>query len=95
MGTIILFVFLLILFAFLLGVVFTEMCENDDDNKVIWFAVLMFSFVLSLGLSIVATQEYYENKEYPSAKYKLKKKVIRVEEDNTIAIDTVYTFMHK
>ena len=95
MGTIILFVFLSILFAFLLGMVFAEMCENNDNNTSIWFAVLMFIFALNLGLSIAAIQEYYEKKEYSSTKYELKKKVITIEEDNTIKLDTVYTFMRK
>lgn len=95
MGIIILFVFLSILFAFLLGMVFTEMCENNDNNTSIWFTVLIFIFALNLGLSIAAIQEYYEKKEYSSTKYELKKKVITIEEDNTIKLDTVYTFMRK
>ena len=52
-------------------------------------------FALTLGLSIAAIQEYYEKKEYSSTKYELKKKVITIEEDNTIKLDTVYTFIRK
>ena len=49
MGIIILFVFLSILFVFLLGMVFTEMCENNDNNTSIWFTVLTFIFCINLG----------------------------------------------
>lgn len=95
MGTIILFVFLSILFAFLLGMVFTEMRENNENITLNWFAFLILIFVLTLGLSVAAIQDYYEKKEYSSTKYELKKKVITIEEDNTIKLDTVYTFMRK
>lgn len=95
MGTIILFVFLSILFAFLLGMVFTEMRENNENITLNWFAFLILIFVLTLGLSVAAIQDYYEKKEYSSTKYELKKKVITIEEDNTIELDTVYTFRCK
>lgn len=95
MGTIILFVFLSILFAFLLGMVFTEMRENNENTTLNWFAFLILIFVLTLCLSVAAIQDYYEKKEYSSTKYELKKKVITIEEDNTIELDTVYTFRCK
>lgn len=83
------------MFAFLLGMVFTEMRENNENITLNWFAFLILIFVLTLGLSVAAIQEYYEKKEYSSTKYELKKKVITIEEDNTIKLDTVYTFMRK
>lgn len=57
-------------------------------------------FVLGTALSIFflsanAIHVYYAKKEYSSTKYELKKKIIRIEEDNTVKLDTVYTFKHK
>lgn len=83
------------MFAFLLGMVFTEMRENNENITLNWFAFLILIFVLTLGLSVAAIQDYYEKKEYSSTKYELKKKVITIEEDNTIELDTVYTFRCK
>lgn len=83
------------MFAFLLGMVFTEMRENNENITLNWFAFLILIFVLTLGLSVAAIQDYYEKKEYSSTKYELKKKVITIEEDNTIELDTVYTFRYK
>lgn len=102
MGTIILFVcvsilFLCvsILFAFLLGVLSTLKHVSYKDNYTLGFLISMGCFLVSVGLSIAATQEYYEKKEWPSVKYNLKKKVITAEEDNTVELDTIYTFIRK
>lgn len=95
MGTIILFVCCSILLAFLLGVMFDARFDSYDDSNALWFIITMFFLGTCIGLSIFATQEYYEKKEYSSVKYDLKKKVITIEEDNTIKLDTLYKFMRK
>lgn len=94
MGTIILFVCCSILLAFLLGVMFEARFDSYDNNA-LWFIITMFFLGVCIELSIFATQEYYEKKEYSSVKYDLKKKVITIEEDNTIKLDTLYKFMRK
>lgn len=91
MGTIILFVCLSILLTFLLG---AAMAGDDDDNE-LWVIINLFFLGVCIGLSIVAIQQYYEKKEYSSTEYNLNKKVITIEEDNTIKLDTLYKFMHK
>lgn len=90
MGTIILFVCLSILLTFLLGAAMA----GDDDNE-LWVIINLFFLGVCIGLSIVAIQQYYEKKEYSSTEYNLNKKVITIEEDNTIKLDTLYKFMHK
>ena len=95
MSTIILFGFLSILFAFISGVLFNSSDDFRDNKCTLGFIVSMCLLVLNICISFLEIQEYYENKEYSSTNYEVKKKVITIEEDNTIAIDTVYTFMHK
>lgn len=90
MGTIILFVCLSILLTFLLGAAMA----GDDDNE-LWVIINLFFLGVCIGLSIVAIQQYYEKKEYSSTEYNLNKKVITIEEDNTIKLDTLYKFMRK
>lgn len=53
---------------------------------------------MSVSLPISATCSYVENietKEYLSTKYSLKKKVVTIEEDSTVKLDTIYTFTNK
>ena len=104
MGTIVLFVCLTLGFAFFSGILFTEIIECEyDHSTTLWFMIALFGLALNIGLTIAAIQDYYMKKEYPTAKYNIKKKVIVTniitkennEEYNTIKLDTVYTFKHK
>ncbi len=86
-----------IVLAFIAGALFipTLTADSCDDMNVGLFIVIMCCLVLSICVSIKETQKYYEEKEWSSVKYNLKKKVITIEEDNTVKLDTVYTFTHK
>lgn len=95
MGLIILFTVISIIIAFVSGIVIAVDNSSDNDNDVFTFVVAMFFLIVSIGLSIGMTYEYVENKEYSSTKYNLKKKVITTEEDNTVKLDTIYTFTNK
>lgn len=95
MGLIILFTVISIIIAFVSGIVIAVDDSSDNDNDVFTFVVAMFFLIVSIGLSIGMTYEYVENKEYSSTKYNLKKKVITTEEDNTVKLDTIYTFTNK
>lgn len=95
MGTIILFVCVSVALAFLSGMFFTLMNDSHNDNYALGFMFVMCCLIVSICLSIAATQEYYVKKEYSSVKYDLKKKVITIEEDNTVKLDTIYTFIRK
>ena len=90
-GAVILFVFLSLLFTFY-QIYLLQKCVMI----LIQFGVAAtFGLILNVGLSIAAIQVYCEKKEYLPAKYEFKKKVIPVEEDNTIELDTIYTFRPK
>ena len=95
MGLIILFTVISIIIAFVSGIVIAVDDSSDNDNDVFTFVVAMFFLIVSIGLSIGMTYEYVENKEYSSTKYNLKKKVITTEEDNTVKLNTIYTFTNK
>lgn len=97
MGLIILFTFIAVIIAFVSGIIVAVTDSSDNDNDVLAFVVMVF-LTVSVGLPISATCSYVENvetKEYSSTEYSLKKKVITIEEDNTVKLDTIYTFTHK
>ena len=95
MGTIILSVCATLALTFLSGMLFAAIKDSPDENYGCLPIIAICGFVISVGLSIAAIHTYCENKEYPSAKYELKKKVITIEEDNTIKLDTLYRFTHR
>lgn len=95
MGLISLFTFIAVLVAFATGIIVAVSDSSDNDNDVLAFVVAMFFLIVSVSLPIGATYSYVENKEYSSTKYNLKKKVITIEEDNTVKLDTIYTFTNK
>lgn len=93
MGLIILFTFISIIIAFFSGIAIAVADSSDNENVTSVVGILFL--IVSIGLSIGVTYEYVENKEYSSTKYNLKKKVITTEEDNTVKLDTIYTFTNK
>ena len=98
MGLIILLTVMSIIIAFLAGRIVAVFDSSDNDNDALAFVVVMFFLIVSVSLPISATYSYVKNvetKEYSSTKYSLKKKVITIEEDNTVKLDTIYTFTHK
>ena len=97
MGLIILFTVIGVIIAFVSGIIVAVTDSSDNDNDVLAF-VVMFFLIVSVSLPISATCSYVKNvetKEYSSTKYSLKKKVITTEEDNTVKLDTIYTFTNK
>ena len=97
MGLIILFTFIAVSVAFVTGRMVAVYDSSDNDNDVLAF-IVMFFLIVSVSLPISATCSYVKNvetKEYSSTKYSLKKKVITIKEDNTVKLDTIYTFTHK
>lgn len=95
MGSISLCTFIAVTVAFMTGRIVAVSDSSDNDNDVLAFVVVIFFLIVSVSLPIGATYEYVENKEYSSTKYNLKKKVITTEEDNTVKLDTIYTFTNK
>ena len=95
MGALILFGCITIALTFLSGMLFVTINDSPDEDFGCLPIMTVFGFAISAGLSIAAIHAYCENKEYPSTKYELKKKVIRIDENSTIKLDTIYTFKHK
>ena len=95
MGSISLCTFIAVTVAFVTGRIVAVSDSSDNDNDVLAFVVVIFFLIVSVSLPIGATYSYVENKEYSSTKYNLKKKVITTEEDNTVKLDTIYTFTNK
>lgn len=95
MGVIILVVCTTILAAFFTGVVISVKLDSEDDEHSFGFIIAFICILACISLSVGVIHEYVENKEYSSTKYNLKKKVITTEEDNTVKLDTIYTFIHK
>ena len=98
MGLIILLTFIAVLVAFATGIIVAVFDSSDNDNDVLAFVVSIVLLIVSVCLPISATYSYVKNvetKEYSSTKYSLKKKVITIEEDSTVKLDTIYTFTHK
>lgn len=95
MGSISLCTFIAVTVAFVTGRMVAVSDSSDNDNDALAFVVVIFFLIVSVSLPIGATYSYVENKEYSSTKYNLKKKVITTEEDNTVKLDTIYTFTHK
>lgn len=96
MGSISLCTFIAVTVAFVTGIIVAA--SDSSDNDVLAFVVVMFFLIVSVSLPISATCSYVENvetKEYSSTKYSLKKKVITIEEDSTVKLDTIYTFTYK
>ena len=98
MGSISLCTFIAVTVAFVTGRIVAVFDSSDNDNDVLAFVVSIVLLIVSVSLPIGATYSYVENvetKEYLSTEYSLKKKVITIEEDNTVKLDTIYTFTHK
>ena len=95
MGALILFGCISIALAFLSGMLFVTINDSPDEDFGCLPIMAVFGFLISVGLFIGAIYEYCQNKEYPSTKYELKNKVIRIDENSTIKLDTVYTFKQK
>lgn len=98
MGLIILFTVIAVLVAFATGRIVAAFDSSDSDNDALAFVVVVFFLIVSVSLPISATCSYVENvetKEYSSTKYSLKKKVVTIEEDSTVKLDTIYTFTNK
>ena len=95
MGIIIITIFVSILSAFFVGIMFAKIYDSDNNEHPFFNIFVICLIILSIGITINVVREYIKNKEYSSTEYSLKKKVITIDEDNTIKVDTVYTFIHK
>lgn len=95
MGIIVIIICTSIALTFLAGIIFATIHDSDNEEHPFCGILTILWIIISIVLTIGVTHEYTENKEYSLTKYNLKKKVITTEEDNTVQLDTIYTFTHR
>lgn len=49
-------------------------------------------FVIGIAYFTHVNQEYFEKKEYSATEYQLNRKIITVDENDTVKVDTLYSF---
>lgn len=52
-------------------------------------------FMISVACFAYANQKYFEKKEYSVTEYQLNRKIITVDENNTVKVDTVFSLTRK
>lgn len=66
-----------------------------NGKSVVGIVLLMIWTVLFMVCVIeftLANQEYLEKKEYSVTEYQLNRKIVTVDENNTVKVDTLYYF---
>lgn len=96
MGYIILYLTLSLLLAFAMGWLSDIAITADSDEACIAAVVvtLLCIFFLTLDVTFLSgsAQEYFEKKEYSVTRYQLNRKIITVDENDTVKVDTLYSF---
>lgn len=94
MGNIVFWGIVIILLAFVLGVFFDTLMDTNDESGVALALFVIGTFLLMLGVMgfTLANQKYFEKKEYSVTEYHLNEKIVTVEENNTVKVDTLYSF---
>lgn len=94
MGEVIFWGIVIILLAFALGVFVDTLMDTNDESVVALAFFVTGTFLLMLGVMgfTLANQKYFEKKEYSVTEYHLNKKIVTVDENNTVKVDTLYSF---
>lgn len=85
---------LVILMALVIGA-FSDMLIDSSDISVMGLLPLGFGtvlFVIGVACFTFANQKYFEKKEYSTTEYHLNRKIITVDENDTVKVDTLYSF---
>lgn len=97
MGTVIFWGIVAILMAFVLGLFFDTLMDISDKSAV-GIVLLMIGTVLFMICVIgftLANQKYFEKKEYSATEYRINEKIVTVEENNVVKVDTLYSLTRK
>lgn len=97
MGNVIFWGIVAILMAFVLGL-FSDTLMDTNDKSVAGIVSLMIWIALFMACVIgftLANQKYFEKKEYSVTEYHLNKKIVTVEENNVVKVDTLYSLTRK
>lgn len=94
MGNIIFGGIVIILLTFVLGVFFDTLMNTNDKSVVALALFVTGTFLLMLGVMgfTLANQKYFEKKEYSVTEYHLNRKIVTVDENDTVKVDTLYSF---
>lgn len=92
MGNVILWGILVILTAFVLGVLFDTLMDSNDNFVGVLFVIGTLLFMVCVIGFTLANQKYFERKEYSATEYRLNEKIVTVEENDTVKVDTLYSF---
>lgn len=92
MGNVILWGILVILTAFVLGVLFDTLMDSNDNFVGVLFVVGTHLFIVCVIGFTLANQKYFERKEYSATEYRLNEKIVTVEENDTVKVDILYSF---
>lgn len=94
MGTVIFWGTLVILTAFVLGLYSNMFIDSRDTSAMGLF--LLVAGTLLLVICVIcftfANQKYFEKEEYSATEYRLNEKIITVNENDTVKVDTLYSF---
>lgn len=94
MGEVIFWGILVILAAFVLGVFLDTLMDPNDKSLLgayIFVVGTLLFMVCVIGFTL-ANQKYFERKEYSATEYRLNEKIVTVEENDTVKVDTLYSF---
>lgn len=85
---------LTILIAFILGATFKEVLGSEISSTAgsVILSFGTFLFVLCIMGFIYYNQDYFEKKKYSTAEYCLNERIVTVEENNAVKVDTLYSF---
>ena len=94
MGEVIFWGILIIIIAFIIGAYSNMLMDSNDSSSMGPFLLMCTTilFVISVTCFTFANQKYFEKKEYSVTDYHLNKKIITVDENDTVKVDTLYSF---
>lgn len=85
---------LVIITVFIIGA-YLNILMDSNDSSLMGLSLLAFStllFVAAVTGFTFANQKYFEKKEYSATEYHLNKKIITVNENDIVKVDTLYSF---
>lgn len=97
MGVVIFWGILVILITLVIGASANMLIDSSDTSMMGGFFLVMGTLLFVLGVVCFthANQEYFEKKEYSATEYQLNRKIITVNENDTVKVDTVFSLTRK
>lgn len=94
MGEVIFWGILVIIIVFIIGAYSNMLMDSNDTSLMGLFLLMCITLLFVIGVTCFtfANQKYFEKKEYSVTEYHLNKKIITVDENDTVKVDTLYSF---